>query len=669
MNQSAINTTPKPFDLMFVGLGAANCLLILQLYDSDLLIDKTIAIIEPESKSTNDRTFCFWATEEELLKLNIKKLVSYSWDFVEIMGIAKQQIKPLHYFHVKGIDLYEAAKNILRENDVSFFKSFLKENPIIESNYHEIRLENETLYANKIFDSRQPSFLKPQKNQCNLYQSFYGWIIKTSFKTFDKSTIVMMDFNVPQNNFTQFIYLLPFDEDSALIEITRFGEEKILEEDARLILNDYLNKLNISFDILEHEQGVIPMNSAKIKIDNLGNNWVNMGARADLLKCSTGYAFHAMAEDALIQMEAIRNNQLPKRKLRKQRFIFYDRLLLKILKDEPKYGKIIFETLFNNVPITKVLSFLREKTSISEEIFIFSKLPKRLFIKTALKDLMQQVAIFPILIMPFLFTIVTLILSHHNYEPISWVILATGFLSVGLSHGALDHLISKKITNKKQLLLFVVSYLLKSALLGLVWLFLPDIALIIFIAYSAWHFGQADFKEWNLKQGGQSFLWGLIVLMTILFFHFEELNWIVKQIPNLLCVTILKEMSESQITSIKILIITCGIFLSAFNKSKFIIYTLTYLLLSSFLPLLLSFGIYFVGQHSFHGWRHLSIGLNESSSKLFLKSLPFSIGGALIILFFMLFSHTNQIGIFFVILSCLSIPHVLYMHRFYSLLK
>ncbi len=669
MKETVINTSNSIFDFLFIGLGAANCLLILRLHENNLLLGKTVGIIEPNSKKTNDRTFCFWSTEEELLNLKLKSLISYSWDCIEISGITKQEIKPLHYYHVKGIDLYNETKNILHSHNVTFISSYLTENPRIESTYFEIKLENEILYASKVFDSRPPTFLTPEINQSHLLQSFYGWVVKTKDKKFDTSKIVMMDFNVPQNNFTQFIYILPFNDNTALIELTRFGKQKLQYDESQIILNDYINKLVDSFEVLEEEQGVIPMSSAGMQIDDFGSNWVNTGVKANLLKSTTGYAFHSMAEDAITQMEAVKNDQLSIRKPRKQRFLYYDRLLLKILDEKPEYGKVIFETLFEKVPVIRVLNFMREKTNFKEEISIFAKLPLRIVIETAIKDLLIKADGSPILILPFLFTILSLVLSISNLKFITWSILALGFLTVGLSHGAIDHLTSKEITNKKQLGYFIVSYLLKGAFFGVIWIFLPDLALVTFIVYSAWHFGQADFKEWNLNQGWQSLLWGLTVLITILFFHIEEFNWIINQIPNLNFVILLKNISKSQIISVQILVIISGLFLAILNKSINIIYTLIYLLLSSFLPLLVSFGIYFVFQHSVNGWLHLSKGLNQSSYSLWLKSLPFTIGGVLIILYFMLFFGINYIGMFFIILSCLSLPHVFSMHNFYTKLK
>jgi Brp/Blh family beta-carotene 15,15'-monooxygenase len=408
------------------------------------------------------------------------------------------------------------------------------------------------------------------------------------------------------------------------------------------------------------------MTSSQMQIENFGENWIYMGVKANLLKATTGYAFHAMAEDALALAENIKNNYFFNRKIKKQRFRFYDRLLLKILNDQPEYGKPIFETLFQKVPIVKVLSFMGEKTNLFQEFSIFFRLPKRVFILTAIKDIYQQTKTLPILILPFFFTILFLILNYLKSESISWLLLGIGFFTVGLSHGALDHITQKANINAKEYTYFIVNYLIKSALIGSVWLVFPSIALIIFILYSAWHFGQADYQEWKLKYGLQSFLWGLISLLIILLFHFDELNLFLLQIPNLQVLNTINHISHNQLFMYQIGIVILGFILALLNKSKLMALTLIYLMLSSMLPLLLSFGIYFVGQHSMHGWKHLKYGLNETLPNLLIKALPFTLGGIIVILFFMLYFSVNYIGVFFIVLSCLSMPHVLSMNYFYS---
>ncbi len=654
------------FDFLFVGLGASNCLLILRLHENGILNDKTFAVIEPNSKSINDKTFCFWATEEELLRLKLNTLVSKSWDCLEIGGISKQVINPLRYYYVKSIDLYNNTKDVLNDYQFRLYDSQLTENPKITNNTFEINLKSEIIFADKVFDSRPPNYLLPKKHQSHLFQSFYGWKIKTPNQFFDIDSIMMMDFRIEQNNATQFIYMLPFDRDYALVEVTRFGNSIMEEAEANTIFDNYVNKLGITFEIIETERGVLPMTSSQMQIENFGENWIYMGVKANLLKATTGYAFHAMSEDALALAENIKNNYFFNRKIKKQRFRFYDRLLLKILNDQPEYGKPIFETLFQKVPIVKVLSFMGEKTNLFQEFSIFFRLPKRVFILTAIKDIYQQTKTLPILILPFFFTILFLILNYLKSESISWLLLGIGFFTVGLSHGALDHITQKANINAKEYTYFIVNYLIKSALIGSVWLVFPSLALIIFILYSAWHFGQADYQEWKLKYGLQSFLWGLISLLIILLFHFDELDLFLLQIPDLQAVNTINHISHNQLFMYQIGIVILGLILALLNKSKLMALTLIYLMLSSMLPLLLSFGIYFVGQHSMHGWKHLKHGLNETLPNLLIKALPFTLGGIIVILFFMLYFSVNYIGVFFIVLSCLSMPHVLSMNYFYS---
>ncbi len=667
MKKHALAKISSVYDFLFIGLGAANSLMILSLFKNGLLDGKTIAIIEPSGKLTDEKTFCFWSTKEELFTLNLEELVSYNWQQIEITGIIKQNINPFCYYHIKGTDLTNKTKEVLSLSEVTYFRSTLDDIPTVNSDYIEITTGESVLRCHKVFDSRPPTFSKPQKNQSRLYQSFYGWKIKTDKKVFDTSSIVLMDFKIPQNDYTQFIYVLPFESDTALVELTRFGEQKLAKEEANTILQNYVQQLGTSFEKLEDEVGVIPMFTSKIEVANFGENWVNMGARANLLKCSTGYAFHSMAKDAILQMEALKSNRKLLRKAKKNRFSFYDRLLLKILSNTPLQGKKVFETLFKKVPVFNVLRFLGEKTTISEEVLIFYKLPKRLFITAAFKDIYHQTNRLPIITLPFIFTAIAILLSFLKFEFIAWGILAIGFFTIGLAHGALDHLTSHEINSTKKLIYFMLSYLLKGALFGIVWWFSSDMALAVFLLYSAWHFGQADFKEWNLKQGWNSFIYGVILLTVILFFHVEELIDILKQIPNLAAVNLLHKIPKNGLLLIQVLTVSLGLTLARLKKSTNLLLTLIYLLMASQLSLLMAFGIYFVLQHSINGWKHLSVGLEKESSVMWKNAFPFTIGGGGIILNILLFEDENYIGLSFIILSCLSLPHVFSMNHFYQL--
>jgi hypothetical protein len=93
-----------------------------------------------------------------------------------------------------------------------------------------------------------------------------------------------------------------------------------------------------------------------------------------------------------------------------------------------------------------------------------------------------------------------------------------------------------------------------------------------------------------------------------------------------------------------------------------------------FLPLITSFAIYFIAQHSLYGWMHLKKGLNTNNLQLYKKALPFNIGA---IFFFALTIYLVQSGLlktqktdftalFFMFIACISLPHILAMNKFYK---
>lgn len=661
MNSKPIETA----DYLFIGLGAANCLLILNMFKLGLLSNKSVGIIEPTPHNLNERNFCFWATEENLLDLNLKSLISSKWEQIKVAGRDKQSISPLNYFHIRGVDLFTTVKEILKEQQTKFYTEPFAGEPQMEAESFIINLSDCIIIAHNVFDSRPPKLEITEKTQTHLLQSFFGWTLKTSNYTFDPTTMVMMDFDIPQGNYCQFMYILPFTEKTALFEVTRFGIEKISIEEAEKILEEYVARYGFSYQILEEERGIIPMSSAKISDTIYGSKWVHTGARANMIKPTTGYAFYNMAIDAKNNSEAILSQQPHQKRDQYPRFRFYDRLLLKILEEKPQEGKTIFQSLFKHVPIKNILNFLSERSVLSQEIFIFSKLPIFIFLLAAFKDVLHRVSKTSPTILALIATILILVLSFFNCERILYLLLTIGFFTVGLSHGALDHIVSEKDKGFKEIVKFSVKYIIKGVLLGFLWIISPDTALVTFLAFSAWHFGQADFNEWNINHSIGSFLWGGLVLSNILFFHLKETIAILENINGLQIHEIFTDLTESKLLIGKISIVFCTMLIAFIYKSKQALLTLCYLLLCAFLPLVTSFAIYFVLQHSLHGWRHLKKGLKISSYNLWLKSLPFSLGGVIIISIFMLTDNANYISLFFILLSCLSMPHVISMHNFY----
>ncbi|MFN5889704.1 MAG: lycopene cyclase family protein, partial [Bacteroidota bacterium] len=521
----------RHYDFIFVGLGASASLTLLALKKQQLLLGKSILIIEPEAKNNNDKTYCFWASETDSIVKDLKTIISKSWTSVSVANQSKSPLLPLQYWQISSIDLYQKLDEMTSDFG---WERMAKKVEAIQTNQADkpfIQIDYQILTADIIFDSRNPQFHTPKNFETHLWQSFVGWKIKTKELYFQPNDFRMMDFTTPQDNFTQFVYVLPYSEHEALIEITRFGKEVIPQDLAELRLTEYIHNFNVAYSIEDTETGCIPMSNAQLKTHPLPGV-INLGGRANLIKPSTGYAFKSMYSHADKIAETIKRqttNSLESVTLESHplfpttapsRFKFYDSLLLKILDQQPHWGKPIFEQLFNRVQIPQVMQFLDEKTTLIQDIHILRKLPFKPFLRVLFQHPFVQS-----LFRPFglLLITVTLLLLGNSYLQtiIGDSLLILGLITVGIPHGAVDHLLETKQWNKQTAPGFIVKYLLIGALFAATWLLLPNLCLMFFLLYSAWHFGQADGELWRMSKP-QTLSWGTTVLSFIILSHWKE---------------------------------------------------------------------------------------------------------------------------------------------------
>jgi lycopene beta-cyclase len=652
------------YDYIFCGKGASASLLLLQLHRQELLHDLNILLIDPDKKSINDKTFCFWAEKEEPICNDLAHLISHNWNQIKLPGNRIQSLSPLTYNHVSSLDIYQEIKHLSAHYGWHTITNFVREMSADEEGPYVI-IEGSKIRSTYIFDSRPPSFKPVKKGETHLFQSFEGWLIETEQEIADPSAFRFMDFNVAQQGATQFVYVLPFSSKTALVEITRFGEHILTEENAEPILTHYIQQQFGNYTIRDHERGCIPMSNAEIQCQ-----WhpgiIAMGARNYQIKPSTGYAFKNMFYQSRALAEAIRKNDpldsfnRKNTETARRRFTFYDSLLLAILKQKPTEGKKIFETLLQKVEVKTVLAFLDEKTAIKTELSIFKILPWKVFVAAALKKCFSSS-----LFKPALLSLITLVFyllgAYSTWQHVAaYALLTTGLVTVGIPHGAVDHLLESGKWDKKIAPFFILKYLLLASLMGLVWYLQSTLALLFFLLYSSWHFGQADGKSWNLSPTG-SFLWGAYVLFFLLGTHIRETNQILAEIGN-----------HAWPVECSWWMLLPWLVIAFIRKNTAYALTIGWISLSTFLPLILAFGLYFIGQHSLTGWQDIKKHLHMGNRQLWLHSLPFH-AAAWIFLFGFLFISFSEIpfdrqqslGIFFIFLSCLSFPHVIYMNVVY----
>lgn len=661
-----MNYRKEEIEYLFIGLGAANCLLILELEKEGLLADRRFVIIESNFKNKKDKTFCFWSTEEEVSKIIPANLIDKKWSSVQINGQAKS-LCPLGYYHVSSLTLYEKTQEIINKRKGLIIYQTLN----VTADYRIIH-EEQIYHANYVFDSRPVKVSPANNDQFYINQSFLGWQIQTEIPFFDSDIFTMMDFEIPQNGATQFMYVLPFDSQNALIEITRFGQDLIERDTAEELLRTYLVKIPYKVTLIE--QGCIPMTNIPIA-DERESNVRHTGTRAGHVKPTTGYAFKSMSQDANLIAKQIKVGLrvLPSSPLQKRtdRFAFYDALLLRILTKKPQLGKPIFKRLFESIDIKTILNFLDEKSTFRQETRIFYSLQWKPFLWAAFKEIFKLDGYIFKFFLPLIATIVLLTFNQLGWPIFGDALLIIGFVAIGLPHGALDHVLEYNCLDKIITFKFVLTYILQGSFLLLIWYLSPITALGLFITYSIYHFVQTDYHEWNLETK-YSWIWGILFFAGILLGHPDNLSLILVN----LSVPELPKIGGYILPSLWIEIAYLSTFscliLSILNRKLGMLAVSLSILVSFQLSLLQAFGIYFIFHHSYVSWNHLKRHFNVNSLQLWKKGSFFTLGAVSLFCVTMWIlgeDWWSYVGAFFIFLSAISFPHIVRMHNFYSYFK
>ncbi|MFS4466461.1 lycopene cyclase family protein [Maribacter sp. 2210JD10-5] len=357
------------YDYIIIGAGAAGLMLADAMGKDAYFSDKSILLLDKDDKKTNDRTWCFWEKGEG----EFDAIVHKKWNYIffggqEFSNLFK--IAPYTYKVIKGIDFYEDYLNRIKNYPNIHFKQETVSSVVDSTNFVTVTTTIETYRGkkvmNSIFDYKMATY---QTKYPVLQQHFIGWFIKTEKPVFKEDQATFMDFSVPQEGNTRFMYVLPFSDTEALLEYTLFSEHLLPKEEYETAIKDYVLEEfgTVNYTITDQEQGSIPMTCYDFK-EHHSKNIRYIGMAGGWAKPSTGYTFMSTARK-IPKLIAHLKSGSPLNKLSfKTKFWFYDLILLDILKRDNSLGQEIFESLFRNRKPQKIFKFLDEKTSILEDI-------------------------------------------------------------------------------------------------------------------------------------------------------------------------------------------------------------------------------------------------------------------------------------------------------------
>ena len=285
----------------------------------------------------------------------------------------------------------------------------------------------------------------------------------------------------------------------------------------------------------------------------------------------------------------------------------------------------------------------------------------------------------------FLFSnIFSLIIFKFNNFDISPLICLLLILTIGVSHGSLDHVKGKKlfnILNIKKIYIFYFSYILIAILVIIIWIKIPFISLMCFLLVASYHFGKED-TQFLMNENSYFnqllfFLKGLLIIAAPMFFHFDETIIIFKLllVDNEIFYSTLEFIEVNKIVPIAIILSSLSgicLLLRKFEIKKFIIFLdyFSILVLNYYLTPLVAFTIYFCFLHSIRHSITLIYEIDKNDFKNGLKifgqkALPLTVLTAIFCLIGLYLLNNNYdfnssiLKIIFIGLASLTFPHIL----------
>ena len=411
-NATHTHTEVARYDYIIAGAGGAGLSLLHYLMQSSSLASKSILVIDKSFQKTNDRTWCFWNKDASVFE----NLVKNRWDIISIhaQGFDKElPTAPFSYKMIQGIDFYNfILSNAKSKSNIHFQEATILDIRVDTTTENsnkkaKVKWEGGSAIGNYVFSSLLPF----QMNQLNtaaaysnalqlgtslnnkapfLWQHFKGRVVKFNTPVFNKTIAKLMDFNVPQQGATAFMYQLPLNEKEALVEYTIFSENVLGIAEYDKVLDSYLAKAfpGINYTITHDEIGAIPM--TQIALASTQTPIYTIGALGAAIKASTGYAFQFIQEQCKNIVDQLEKGLPIQTKIHNTRHQFYDAVLLHVLFYHKMEGAEIFKRIFAKNEAATVFKFLSNTSSIMEDIQIMRSLPTHIFLPAAIKVLLRR---------------------------------------------------------------------------------------------------------------------------------------------------------------------------------------------------------------------------------------------------------------------------------------
>lgn len=227
----------------------------------------------------------------------------------------------------------------------------------------------------------------------DVWQRFTGYRIHVDRPTFDPDEVTLMDFAASDGRGVRFMYLVPFDAHSALVEDTWFTTLDADLPAVRPAVEAYLStRFGVHrFDVSASERGALPMGQV-VRADGgraPSPRILKLGVAAGDIRAATGYAFDTIQRRALSMADALLAALIddrapgPLAPAFGARTRWMDRVFLKAVARDPGAAPAWFAALFERVPIERLTRFLIDGGRAGDALAVMRALPARPFASAA----------------------------------------------------------------------------------------------------------------------------------------------------------------------------------------------------------------------------------------------------------------------------------------------
>lgn len=370
-------------DVIIAGAGLSGLSLAVGLLDAGMPDDARILLVDPrETLSGADRTWCFF----DLVPHAFEAAITHRWNHWRVRCGADEVVRSapgISYCRIPGERFYDLALERLAAAGprVEIMHGVTVENLVSHGDHVEVHTSTGMLRGRLAMDSRPPP-LPPAADDgkdVNLLQHFRGRVLRSTEPVFETGTATLMDFDVSQEHGIHFIYVLPFDAHTALVESTFFTGRLLPDAVYESAIENWLARRQpgVVFETISVESGVIPMTTEPF------DPWpsprvVRIGTAGGHVKPSSGYAFLAVQrfvrEFAPRVIYALHTGGCAEPPApRNPRTTALDTIFLSYLRSCPERAPATFYRLFERVPPAVLARFLSDEGTLADDLTVMRK--------------------------------------------------------------------------------------------------------------------------------------------------------------------------------------------------------------------------------------------------------------------------------------------------------